>query len=57
MDTISGQATGQEDFDLRSERSKELPRWVEPEKDFRYMDAMWIALNAVASIAIVFMNK
>lgn len=43
---------------LVEEQVQKLPQWATPEPaKSRYVDALWVALNTIATIVIVFMNK
>ena len=43
---------------LAEEPVQKLPQWTAPESaKSRYVDALWVALNTIATIVIVFMNK
>ena len=43
---------------LVEEPVQKLPQWTAPESaKSRYVDALWVALNTIATIVIVFMNK
>lgn len=43
---------------LVEEPEQKLPQWTAPKPaKSRYVDALWVALNTIATIVIVFMNK
>ncbi|KAM3414600.1 Solute carrier family 35 member E3 [Cercospora zeina] len=49
--------TEEKSFLLANAHRKELPQWKAVPQRSWIVDALWVALNAVATIVIVFMNK